>query len=268
MSVRGALRAVPAAVSVAVPVTLGTLVVWQLAVTLADVPAFVLPGPVAVLRALVEHAPALLRDAGVTLAEIVAGLALGAVLGVASAVLLASVEGARRWALPLMVVSQSLPVFALAPILTLWLGYGMLSKIAMATLIIYFPVVAATWDGLRRTDPAMLELGRTLDGSRAAVLLHIRLPAALPSMASGLRVATSVAPIGAVVGEWVGSSHGLGHLMLQANGRMQTDLTFAALACLCAMAVALYVAVDAALDRCLYWVPNDRRPSLPASVNP
>ncbi|MBT6116369.1 MAG: ABC transporter permease, partial [Rhodospirillaceae bacterium] len=141
----------------------------------------------------------------------------------------------------------------LAPILVLWLGYGMGSKIAMATLIIYFPVTAAFLDGLRRTDPGWLDLARTMGASRRAVLLHLRMPAALPALASGIRVATAVAPIGAVVGEWVGSSAGLGYMMLHANARMQIDVMFAALFTLAVMAVALYYAVDAGLRRLVSW---------------
>ena len=146
-----------------------------------------------------------------------------------------------------------MPVFALAPLLVLWLGYGLASKVAMATLIIYFPVTAAFYDGLKRTDPGWLDLARTMGGSRLAVLRVIRVPAALPALASGLRVATAVAPIGAVVGEWVGSSAGLGHLMLHANARLQIDLMFAALFVLAVFAVLLYFAVDRALRLALPW---------------
>jgi len=229
---------------------------WQVLVVVTDVPEFILPSPLAVISAFQLHALALSKHTLVTAVEIIAGLLLGSVLGIISAILITINNSSRRWVLPLMVVSQSLPVFALAPILTLWLGYGMASKIAMATLIIYFPVVAATYDGLRHTPSAMLDLAQTLDASRLSMLLHIRLPAAFPSIASGIRVAASVAPIGAVVGEWVGSSQGLGYYMLQANGRMQTDAMFAALLCLCLLAVSLYFLVNTLLDRCLYWQPD------------
>src|SRR5690606_30394795 len=148
------------------------------------------------------------------------------------------------WLMPMLVVSQALPVFALAPLLVLWLGYGLTSKVAMAVLIIYFPVTAAFLDGLRRTEPGWLELARTMDASPAAILRHIRIPAALPALASGLRVAAAVAPIGAIVGEWVGSSAGLGYLMLHANARMQVDLMFAALLVLAVMALLLWFAAD------------------------
>jgi putative hydroxymethylpyrimidine transport system permease protein len=130
------------------------------------------------------------------------------------------------------------------------------SKIVMATLIIFFPVASAFYDGLRRTDPGWLDLARTMGGSSRAVLWHVRVPAALPALASGLRVAVAVAPIGAVVGEWVGSSAGLGYLMLHANARMQVDLLFAGLATLGALAVAFYYAVDRALRLAIPWAPD------------
>jgi putative hydroxymethylpyrimidine transport system permease protein len=114
-------------------------------------------------------------------------------------------------------------------------------------------VTTAFSDGLRRTDPELLNLARVMGGSRLAVLRHIRLPAAMPALASGIRIATAVAPIGAVIGEWVGSSAGLGFLMLHANARMQVDLMFAALFTLAAIALGLYFAVDAVLRRALPW---------------
>ncbi|MFT6303914.1 MAG: putative hydroxymethylpyrimidine transport system permease protein [Pseudomonadales bacterium] len=229
------------------------LIVWHVLVVITRVPAFVFPPPTSVALTLVNKAGYLFEHSMVTTVEIVSGLLIGSALGVSSALLLVSFERSRRWAMPLMVMTQSLPVFALAPLLTLWFGYGMSSKIIMAVLIIYFPVVAASFDGLRHTPNEMLNLARSMRASKWAIIWHIRLPAAMPSMASGVRVATSVAPIGAVVGEWVGSSRGLGYVMLNANGRMQTDLMFAALLCLCVIAALLYSLVNRLLDRCLYW---------------
>jgi len=237
-------------------VAAGLVLLWQLLVWATTAPPFILPDPLRVAAALADRWQLLLRHAGVTLAEILLGLLLGTLLGAAAALALASAAVLRRWLLPVLVASQAVPVFALAPLLVLWLGYGMASKVAMATLIIFFPVTAAFYDGLRRTDPGWLALARTMGASRRAVLRHVALPAALPTFTSGLRVATAVAPIGAVVGEWVGSSAGLGHLMLQANARMQTDLMFAALLVLAVMALALYFAVDALCRRLLPWVPE------------
>ena len=211
-----------------------------------------------------KHGRVLILDHWViTTAEILLGLAFGSVLGCSSALVMGYFRPARRWLLPVLVTSQAIPVFAIAPLLVLWLGYGMASKVAMATLIIYFPVTAAFYDGLRRTEPGWLDLARTMGGSRWAALRHIRIPAALPALASGLRVATAVAPIVAIVGEWVGSSAGLGYLMLHANARMQIDLMFAALITLAVFAVALYFSVDTVLRRALPWQvetnPSDER---------
>ncbi len=241
----------------ALTTALGLLLAWQLVVWASGAPPFILPGPLAVARALAARLTLILEHAAITAVEIVLGLIIGALLGSLSGLLLAAFRTARRWLLPLLVISQALPVFALAPLLVLWLGYGLASKVAMAVLIIYFPVTAAFFDGLRRTDPGWLELARVMNAGRHAVLWHIRVPAALPALASGLRVATSVAPIGAVVGEWVGSSAGLGFLMLHANARMQADLLFAALVVLAAMAVGLYFAVDRLLSRLVFWEPRD-----------
>ncbi len=232
---------------------LGMLVAWQALVSLTGVESFILPGPLAVAKALVARWSQLAEHGGVTILEILLGLAFGSLLGASSALLIAAFRPARDWLLPILVVSQAIPVFALAPLLVLWLGYGLASKVAMATLIIYFPVTAAFYDGLKRTDPGWLDLARTMGGSRLAVLRVIRIPAALPALASGLRVATAVAPIGAVVGEWVGSSAGLGYMMLHANARLQIDVMFAALFVLAVFAVLLYFAVDRALRLALPW---------------
>jgi putative hydroxymethylpyrimidine transport system permease protein len=238
-------------------ILVGLFVLWQAIVTLSGAPPYILPGPGAVLLAWIER-PALFLDHGATTAiEILLGLALGFVLGTACALCMAYFRPAQRWMLPVLVISQAVPVFALAPVLVLWLGYGLASKVAMATLIIFFPVTAAFFDGLRRTEPGWIDLAATMNASRWAVLRHLRIPAALPALGSGLRVATAVAPIGAVVGEWVGSSGGLGYLMLNANARVQVDVMFAALLTLAVMAVGLYFAVDLALRRLVQWQPEN-----------
>ena len=232
---------------------LGLLALWQLLVLFTEVPPYILPSPIAVISTLVVKYSLILSHAWITASEILLGFALGILVGIASALSLASFAPARRWLLPVLVISQALPVFALAPLLVLWFGYGMASKVAMAVLIIYFPITLAFYDGLRRADREILDLVRLLGGTRLDILRLIRLPAALPAFGSGLRVAASIAPIGAVVGEWVGSSGGLGYLMLHANARMQIDLMFAALLVLAAMALALYIAVDRGARRLTPW---------------
>jgi len=234
----------------------GLVLAWQALVWLTGVPAYILPGPWRTGATLIAEHKMLAGHAAVTFVEMGLGLVLGTLLGGACALAMAAAAPVRRWLLPLLVISQALPVFALAPLLALWLGYGLGSKVAMSVLIIFFPVAAAFYDGLRATDPGWLELAQVMDAPRTAVLWQIRMPAALPGLASGLRVAAAAAPIGAVVGEWVGASQGLGFVMLHANARMQTDVMAAALVILVVAALVLFHGVDYVLRRLLYWVPS------------
>lgn len=257
-------RAAPALASLLNGVAALSLLValWAGGVWLFEPYPFILPSPARVAETLWSARATLLHHAGITGLEIVLGLALGTLLGVATALALNSWTPARRVLMPLVMASQALPVFAVAPLLVVWFGLGLGSKIAMATLIIYFPVASALGDGLERADRNLVDLGRIYGASRLQLLLHIRLPAAMPALASGLRVAATVAPIGAIVGEWVGAAGGLGYVINQANARMQTDMTFAGLVVLFALVIALRLAVDAALDRLIHWTPKtDRTPS-------
>ncbi|MFO1157868.1 MAG: ABC transporter permease [Reyranellaceae bacterium] len=236
--------------------TAGLLLGWELLVLLTGLPVYILPPPSRVAVVMVERFGLLLGEAAWTAAEMVLGLLLGLLLGAVLAIVLAASAGWRRWALPVVIVSQAIPVIALAPLLVLWLGYGMASKVAMAALVIFFPVASALYDGLRRTDPGWLDLARTMEASPRATLIQIRLPAALPAFASGARIAAAVAPIGAVIGEWVGASAGLGYLMTQQLARGQTPLAFAALVLLCLLGLALYYATDWTARRLVPWQPS------------
>ncbi len=230
---------------------LGFLGIWWALAASALVPAYMLPGPGAVAQALGDNRELLLAATLATLTEILLGLLLGTLFGALAAVALAASPALSRWLLPMLVVSQAIPVFALAPLLVLWFGFGLAPKIILTVLVIFFPVTANFADGLRRTQPGWLDLAATMNAQSFATLRYIRIPAALPAFASGLRVATAVAPIGAILGEWAGASTGLGFVMLNANARIQPALMFAALAILCALAVALYTLVDRALKRLL-----------------
>lgn len=225
------------------------LLAWQALVVLTNQPPFILPGPGRVAQAWWQNRLLIAEHGLFTALEVMIGLALGAALGALTALHLASSALARRLLQPVLVFTQALPVFALAPILTLWLGYGLWSKVAMAVLIIYFPVTSAFLDGLLSTPRGMLDLAQVMQARPRAILWRIRVPAALPGLASGLRLAAVYAPIGAVIGEWVGSSQGLGYLMLLANGRVKTDLMFAAMLTLGAFSVLLFLAMRAATAR-------------------
>ena len=157
------------------------------------------------------------------------------------------------WLLPILLISQVIPTFAIAPLLVIWLGYGMSSKIATTAIMLFFPITSAFFDGLRHTHPDLVDLARTMNAKKWRFFWHIRIPAALPYFASGLRIAVIAAPISAVIGEWVGASHGLGFLMLNANARMQIDLMFAALATLTLFSLLLYYITIVLLKKMIPW---------------
>ena len=229
------------------------LALWQALILATGTPKYILPPPLAVLQKIVSARSQLAEHALVTLAEVGLGLINGTALGILSALALQYSRLLRALLSPLLVSSQAIPVYALAPVLTLWFGFGLLPNILMTVLIIYFPITTAAYDGLRRTPQGYLDLARSMNSLPRNTLLRLRLPAALPAFASGLRVAVAIAPIGAVIGEWVGGSSGLGYLMTYANARTQTDLLFAALAVLVLITLTLYSATDRLLHRLIRW---------------
>jgi putative hydroxymethylpyrimidine transport system permease protein len=231
----------------------GLLLFWQALVLVTGAPHYILPGPMPVLSAIINHWSALLVHLRTTVTEIVLGILLGSFFGVTTALTMTLLPLLKRWMLPVLVISQAVPVFALAPILVLWFGYGMASKVAMAVLIIFFPVTSSFYYGMQRTEPQLLELARIMDGRPLAIMRYIIIPSALPAFASGMRVAAAVAPIGAVVGEWVGSSAGLGFYMLHANARMQIDVMFAALTVLSVVSLLLYFFIDFTMEKLIFW---------------
>jgi putative hydroxymethylpyrimidine transport system permease protein len=227
------------------------LVLWQTVIWTTGVARFILPPPALVAQTIWESRALLAEHAVVTMAEVLIGLLLGAALGFVSAIGLVASPMVRALVRPILVFSQAVPVFALAPILTLWLGFGLWSKITMTIIIIYFPVTSSFFDALMRTNRDWIGLAKVMGASPARIMWHIRVPAALPGFASGLRLAAVYAPIGAIIGEWVGASKGLGYLMLLANGRAKTDLMFAALIVLAVLTILLHAAVNRLCEKTL-----------------
>jgi putative hydroxymethylpyrimidine transport system permease protein len=229
------------------------ILVWQLIIVMTQLPMFILPTPKAVALTLWNQANLLAKNAGLTVLETILGLGLGVLAGVFIALMMASLNTVRVWLLPIIVVSQAIPTFAVAPLLVIWLGYGIASKVFVVALMLFFPVASAFFDGLRRTRDDWLELAEVMNAKPWRILWQVRVPAALPSLATGLRLATAMAPLGAVVGEWVGASRGLGFLMLSANARLDISLVFAALFVLIVFSLLLYSAVDRLLRRLVTW---------------
>ena len=224
-------------------------VVWQVTVILTGVPSYILPSLSDVMVAFADNWDLIGEHMLVTLTEVVLGLVIGTFLGFVTALQLEMSNSARLFLRPILIFSQALPVFALAPLLTLWLGYGMISKVVMAILIIYFPVTSSFYDGLAITPKRFLDLAATMGATKWRQLFLIKVPAAAPSLFSGIRLAAVYAPIGATIGEWVGSSQGLGYLMLLASGRVKIDLMFASLLTLGVMSIGLYATITVLLSK-------------------
>lgn len=247
------MRRVVSSLAAFLTVFLIILAAWQAVVILFSLPRYILPAPASVFEKLWTARGFLLSEAAVTLVEILAGFGVGAAFGAVAAILIAAFPRFGRLIWPALVVLQSFPVFVIAPMLVLWFGFGISSKIVMTTIIVFFPVVSNFADGLRRTDPSVVSAAR-LDGADDWRLLFlIRLPLAMPELFSGLRVAAPLAPLGAVVGEWVGAAGGLGFVMVQANARMQADTVFAAMLILALEAVLFRKAVDLAAPFFTRW---------------
>jgi putative hydroxymethylpyrimidine transport system permease protein len=226
---------------------------WEWAVRAFGVPPYILPPPSQIAAVLIADRAILLGDATVTLAEVLLGFAVAFVVGVALALAIVSSRTVERAVYPLVIASQTVPVFAIAPLLIVWFGYGMASKVAMAALIVFFPIVVNTVDGLRAADEDLVNLLRILGAGRRRILLTIRIPAALPFVFSGVRIAVATSVIGAVIGEWVGATRGLGFDMIHANAQLHIDRVFAAIVYLSVMALALFAAVSALEWAALPW---------------
>jgi putative hydroxymethylpyrimidine transport system permease protein len=231
----------------------GLLGCWESIVFLFQLPPYILPSPLLVFQTLYQQYPVIAVHALPTLIETLLGFLLGILLGTIAGCVLAFFRPLTHWFLPILLISQAVPTFAIAPLVVIWLGYGMASKIAITVLMIFFPIMSACYDGLRRSTPGWLDLAKTMNAKKWRQFCFIQLPGALPTLASGIRIAAVAAPIGAIIGEWVGSSQGLGYLMLNANARLQIDMMFAALLVIIVMALALYFSVDKLLRKCIWW---------------
>ncbi|HEU0025211.1 MAG TPA: ABC transporter permease [Thermoleophilaceae bacterium] len=219
---------------------------WQGVATLESVDDLTLASPAETFTALRDDWSLLMDNARVTLVEVLLGLGLAVVTGVALAVAMHLHRPLRDAAYPLLVASQAIPIVVLAPLFVLAFDYGMGPKLAIVALICFFPITVNVLDGLRAAPADLLKLMRSLGASRLQTLRKVELPAALPSLFTGLRVAATVSVIGAVFGEWAGANEGLGRLVLLGNNQLQTPRVYAGIVLLTLMAVALFALVTIA----------------------
>jgi len=232
------------------------LLVWHYYVVLFNVPVVVLPTPMQVLQAMMQESKALAEEAWITALECIYGFALAMAIGIPIAVTMTYSRIANQMFYPLLVASQSIPKVAVAPILLVWFGTGIKSKLAMAFVIAFFPVVVDTATGLRSTSPELLELARSLQCTRLQTFFKIQLPSALPSIFSGAKIAVTLSVIGAVIGEFIGSNEGLGNLLLTANSQLNSPLVWAALVVLSFLGVILYGLVVLAEKLLMPWAAD------------
>lgn len=239
---------------------LGLLLVWEAAARGFGLPIWLLPAPSDVGAAMAKWSGTLPLHFAVTLYETLAGFAASILIGVPLAVAIVSSTWLQATLWPVLLLFQSVPKVAVAPLLLLWVGYGEAPKIIVVFLVAFFPIVVNAAAGLQSAPPAMLDLARSLGATRLQLFLKVRLRAALPSIFVGLRVAVTFAVIGAVIGEFVGAERGLGYLILVSGAQSQTPLAFAAMVLLTAMSVGLYYAVEAAERLIVPWARPSRRP--------
>lgn len=226
---------------------------WQAYTVLGDVDPLILPSPVDVGRSLVEDRSLLWEDFVVTAQVVALGVVVSLLVGLGAAVALHRSAPLRRSVYPLLVGSQAVPILALAPLLVFWLGFGLAPKVVIITIVCFFPVAVTTLDALDRTDPAQLKLLRTLGASRRQAFWLAEVPAALPAALSGARISVAVAVIGAVLAEDSGAENGLGLLLKQSLGQLETPRAYAAVVVLSAFAVALFYALVLVERRLLPW---------------
>ncbi|MGI8597423.1 MAG: ABC transporter permease [Thermoleophilaceae bacterium] len=226
---------------------------WQALAGLGAVDPLLLPSPLEVVGAARAEGTLLLAEGAVTMVEVVLGLGLGLAAGMTLAVAMHAARPLARAAYPLLVASQAVPVIVIAPLLVLAFDYGIGPKVAIVALVCFFPVVVGALDGLRSVEPGLIRLMRSLGASRIGVLGRVELPASLPHLFSGVRIAASVAVIGAVFGEWAGADAGLGRLVLLDLNQLETARVYAGVTLLGLMAVALFALVGAVERLAVPW---------------
>lgn len=217
--------------------------VWEAWVRVFDTRPYILPAPSRVWSAFLEVRELLPGHIRTTVTEALVGLFFGATVGVALAVVIASVPLIRRVLYPILVVSQTIPMIVLAPLLVVWFGFGMTPKVVVVALIGFFPVVVSTADGLAGADRDIVGLVRSMGANRAQVLRYVLFPSALPAFFAGLKIAAAYAVVAAVIGEWVGASSGLGLFITRAQTAFRVDRVFVAVAVVALTSIALFAMV-------------------------
>lgn len=234
-------------------VMVSIVALWEAFCRVFAVPAFILPSPAMIVYTAVTQAPLLASHTAVTALEILVGIFVALAVAFPLATVMFAKPAVENALAPFLVASQAVPVFALAPLLVVWLGYGIAGKVLMAAIIIFFPITINLLEGFKSCSSEYRMLFNLMGAGFWKRMRHLHWPWALPYFFAGLKVGVSIAPIGAVIGEWVGAQRGLGFLMIQANARLRVDLVFAAILWLSAMGLTLWALVGALERRVVRW---------------
>ncbi len=223
---------------------IAVLALWSAAVSVFEIPDYLLPAPLDVVRRMARDWHVLARNGAYTLQSVLIGFAAGAAVGVPLAFAVVLSRSVERVTMPFLVMSQTIPKVAIAPILVVWLGFGILPKIAIVFLITFFPIVVSTVVGLKSVESDMIDLVRSMGAKTVKIMLRVRGPSALPQMFAGFKIAICLSVVGAIVGEFVGSDRGLGYLLLTSTGTLDGTLVWSALFVLIAMGMILFAIVS------------------------
>jgi NitT/TauT family transport system permease protein len=240
------------------------IMIWYLVSHLSDLPAFILPAPGMVLRRFITSIEdgSLIRHSATTLWEVALGLVSGSILATLLGYLLAKSFTLERLLSPYLVASQAIPIVAIAPLMVIWFGSGLFSKVLIAALIVFFPILVNTVVGVRAVPQELRDLMRSLRATRSQTLRFLEIPAALPVFLGGLRIGATLSVIGAVVGEFVGADRGLGFLINVGRGQYDTALVFVAVIALVLMALGLYGCVVLLERKLLIWQHGPQKDTL------
>ena len=229
------------------------LVVWQLASSLGFVDSFMLPSPIQVVQAFVKEFPTLMQHSFVTLTEAFLGLGLGILLGFVMAVLMDQFEGLYQAFYPLIILTQTVPTVAIAPLLVLWFGYEMTPKVILIVITTFFPIAIGLLNGFRSADTDSIHLLRAMGADRWQIFRHIKLPGAMSQFFAGLRISASYAVVGAVISEWLGGFNGLGVYMTRVKQAFAFDKMFAVIFLISIISLLLMKGVDVLQKVCMPW---------------
>lgn len=231
---------------------------WEALVAVFGFPGHLLPRPIAVVYSVIEHWETIVVNSYDTILAVLAGYLLAVGFAVPIAIMIVISPQVERLLYPPLVATQSIPKIALAPLFIVWFGFGIETKISVAFLICFFPIVVDTIVGLRTIDPALIQLARSMGASSSRIFLKLRLPGALPSMFGGLKVASALAVVGALTGEYIASDSGLGYILLSASGEMNTSLLFGVLIVLSVLAMIFFYAIELLEKLLIPWHVSQR----------